>query len=1138
MLTRSLILICALVSANSPTASKPGIDELPQPYPKQSWFLSDPAPEEITPVGNPLDWVGARIGLDVRNFELPRAYENDYRFVCRFPIIDAVANRPLYMKQWTEDYSEALLRAQREHGLGSVGLGLEILTGDPELSPTYGRSDPNNAKQNLADSLAKSHFTIKYQAAVLDLYTAYHRAGVAIRYYNSHLSADDSAYFAQNPVAFLLPDGEKLTDLTGNTAHQYEYINRLRNAELYQIFCAGEGLADAVAKYIVATRSFGATDFWTDTTYSRTSFVIKKDYLKVTISGAGDDIHDSDARFLIDLGGDDSYTNNAGGAVGRAAICIDHSGNDVYDAKDRRYVQGCGVFGVGILADLQGDDRYTARHFAQGAGIAGVGVLYDGAGDDTYSGHGFTQGAAMFGLGMLMDDNGDDTYDCATLSQGGAACMGLGILSDLAGDDKYRLATDSTKNAFNSLPGYGQGGALSFRPSPWRGKFTPYGGVGMLIDGSGDDDYVTNGWCDQGGSYIMSLGSLYDGGGNDHYKANTGQGSGIHITNAILIDKSGDDFYEGGFRTGGSGGDRSPGFLIDYAGNDTYQSNSSSYGTGVKPFAVSLMIDYSGDDKYITSNPVGPILFNCWDSFGGVWPESAPNLYPWAICLDLGGKDDYQVRNRANNSIRHSFGHGLQVDMEWQGGDVIGRVDNPLESYPYVKRDFYPWNIDLWSEDNYMGERLPLSSSAARARTGYYLRALHNPNLFVRFEWIGIVSRDTTLLRDLLTEVTSNRPLSQDSVQFNRDFLEIVHTYLIEKRFPESLLPVFAKLLNAPDPEVRTIIADDIGAFGLKSCDDALVKALDDPEPQVRRFAYRSLMALKSNKGLKKAKVAVKKDASEDVRRLALVYLTSEADKSSLYPILSDRLGSDDASSVKVAAADGLGRLGNREALPAIRQAVQSYDVYVKRAAAKALCELGEVEGIGFLIESLSFPSIDAFYNYDYNVPNFIATYAGYDLPEPDRFEQNKWREWFAANREKIDLKENVAASKAFAELQDSLRGAPDEKLIELLEGFLKLHPGNRNAAGTLAAQLNRIAWDMATAPSGTPRFNPRQAIIYSERSVELVNDPNYWDTLAESYFAAGLMKESAKICNEQLLKSPGNRMFLDRLEKIEKIKK
>jgi len=1106
-----IALFSSIALAVSAFAAQTPLPDEVTPYPFPTYFMSDPVPESVTPIGNPLDWAGAKIGLDVRNVELPRGFEGEYRFNCRFPIIDYVSNRPLYMKQWTEDNAAMLERAYHDDGgVRMVGHAVTLLTG----AKSEGKlPDLKSVEIEAFDKALKSSpFGDRYCRLLSALFQNYCGASEMVRDGLRSLTPEDSAYFAKNPVAFLLPDGEKMTDLTGNISHQTEYVNRLRNARLDDVMTAGELFAPKVANFVKEQAHLEPDGFYKVGQSKKNGFEFSSSYGKIIISGNGDDLHAEDAAILIDLGGSDTYTNNSGSATRGVALCIDYSGDDIYDAKDRRYVQGCGLFGVGMLVDLDGNDSYTAKYFAQGAGIAGIGALYDGGGNDVFSGHGFTQGAAMFGLGMLMNCEGDDSYACATLSQGGATTMGLGILWDYAGNDQYKLGTDPLKDNFNGMSGYGQGGALSFRPSPWRGKFTPYGGVGMLIDGSGDDDYLTNGWCDQGGSYIMSLGSLYDGGGNDHYKANTGQGSGIHITNAILVDKSGDDSYEGAFRTGGSGSDRSPGFLLDYAGNDTYKSGSSSYGTGCKPFSYSLMIDYSGDDKYVTADPVGPILFNCWDSFGGVWPESAPNLYPWAIFLDLGGKDDYQVRNRANNSMRHSFGHGLQIDMEWKHGDVIGKVAIPLEAYP---PDFIR----------------AMQSSDGSCST---LDQLGSANLFTRFSAIGVIAQypDFSLshLRSLLA--------SSRHKQFNRDALECIHYYMVEKTLTDTMQADIAALLSAADPEVRTIIADDIGVFGLKSCEDALVTALDDPEFQVRRYSYRSLLALKSDKGLEKALIAVKKDKSEDVRRVALGYIANTADKSSLYPMLVEKLENDPASSVHVAAADALARLGDDKAVPVLQKFAKTGDVYLQRAIAKALCEFYQVEGIGVLIESLSFPSIDAFFNYDYNVPNFISTYSGHDFPDPDRYDQAKWRAWFAENRDKIPIKENVDAVRAYNALGDSLKDADDDKLIAVLERFLSKHPNHRNAAGALAANLNRISWDMATAPAGTPRFNPTQAIVYGKRACELVDEPNYWDTYAEALFAAGKYTESAKICDEQLVKSPGNKMFTDRLEKIKNLKK
>src|SRR5512137_338426 len=96
-----------------------------QQYGPETWFQQDPAPVPIhaESIGNPLDYAGARIGLDVRNVELPRGWEGGYRYSCRVPLIDYISSRPLYMKQWAEDASENLADWHRDFGLLAAGCG-------------------------------------------------------------------------------------------------------------------------------------------------------------------------------------------------------------------------------------------------------------------------------------------------------------------------------------------------------------------------------------------------------------------------------------------------------------------------------------------------------------------------------------------------------------------------------------------------------------------------------------------------------------------------------------------------------------------------------------------------------------------------------------------------------------------------------------------------------------------------------------------------------------------------------------------------------------------------------------------------------------------------------------------------------
>ncbi len=1100
-----LLFVTILVNHSLLQAKKKSNKEI-ESYPYELYFQQNTEPIKAEIVGNPLDYAGKRIGMDVRNFELPRAYENSYRFACRFPIIDYISNQPLYMKQWAEEVSEKFTKIQTEEGIKVTNYALELLRDTKEFPPMSISEDVELLK-DFKDMLRSRSFTPEYRMAVLNLVENYLIAKSMIVKAKENLSPEDLQFFNDNPGYFLIPDGEHMPSLTGDVSTHFEFIEHARKFKYQYMFFAAKIMSAAIYEYWDATKDLNISEIYTESSAHEEPFIYVTNSLRIVIRGTGDDVYTKDADLLIDIGGDDVYQNNAGGcrsSYEEIAVCIDHNGNDKYDSPNDIFVQGFGFLGCGFLADFNGNDIYAAKHFAQGAGVCGVGVLWDESGFDTYDAHAFCQGAGMFGLGMLLDNNGEDLYSCATLGQGGATTLGLGILSDLDGDDKYYLAIDESKDNLGNLPGYGQGGALSFRNYPWIKKLTAYGGAGLLFDASGNDRYWTKGWCDQGGSYIMSLGALVDAKGNDHYTANTGQGSGIHITNAILIDKDGHDIYEGDFRTGGSGGDRSPGFFIDYAGNDIYKSRTSSYGTGVKPMSYSLFIDYQGEDTYICDEPENGVTFNNWDSFGGVWPESEPYNWPFTICMDLAGEDDYQVRFHENNCERSSFGHGIFVDTEWHNGDIIGDIKNELKDQKFPK----------------------LSDKIRQSPYFENIKDLLSPSAFIRFQAIGRLIQDSQEIIPYLTEILH----ISENRNVNRDVLEILHYFLINEELTESSQKELLSLLEAPEEEVRYIIADDIGIWKMDIGENALSNiALSDTSADVRYAVLRSLLKLESMKGLITARKLSEKDVSEKVRRIATVYMGVVNDGVDPFPLLSYILQHDSSPSVRVEAAEVFGKLKDARAVPLLRKASRSFDVYLQRAAGKSLAELGFIEGIEILIKSLSFPSIDAFENYNYNIPNFISMYSGFNLPESERYDQQKWHEWFEKNKFHINIQENLKNLDEYKFLQDSIAQLEQHEKIQPLEIFLASHQDFIKARKDLAHILNSVAWGMITSPEGSEQYDLKNGLEYAKRCVELDPQLNYIDTLAEAYYRKGDYAQALKICNDVIADHPTNKMFLER---------
>lgn len=233
------------------------------------------------------------------------------------------------------------------------------------------------------------------------------------------------------------------------------------------------------------------------------------------------------AGFVIDLGdGSDAYlgdflTEGVGGPRGLGAI-VDASGDDLYRANGptpsaygtpgvyQSFSQGIGfgfrqyaAGGIGLLADLAGDDRYEAGEFAQGgAYFWALGVLWDRAGRDLYYGNRYGQGFGVHqALGALLEDGGDDAYWSMTAaSQGSGWDLGCGLLLDAAGNDHSRC------------DGLGQGAAAQQA-------------IGLHVDLAGDDVREAGGEVVQGAA-----------GGNEYHAAETGAGS-----LGVLIDLGGED---------------------------------------------------------------------------------------------------------------------------------------------------------------------------------------------------------------------------------------------------------------------------------------------------------------------------------------------------------------------------------------------------------------------------------------------------------------------------------------------------------------------------------------------------------------------------------------------------------------------
>jgi hypothetical protein len=335
---------------------------------------------------------------------------------------------------------------------------------------------------------------------------------------------------------------------------------------------------------------------------------------------------------LIDLGGNDKYVADSsfashGAGILGISVLYDAAGNDTYVGKE--YTQGAGLFGVGILYDAAGNDTYKAELSGQGCGYFGIGLCFDAAGDDNYYIYGAGQGFGGIGggVGVLADYEGNDkytgepspeVYDLSDyhskykingngvqgvgfgrrgdITDGHAWAGGLGAIIDLHGDDYYLSGNWSLGCAY------------------WFS-------TGVAYDGTGNDIYESCYFTQGSGAHFCN-GILIDEGGDDKHEmyetAGAGLGFGWDYTNAFLINIGGNDSYRANMISIGTAEIRSNAFLIDIGGDDTYRLKSGALGLGAVDYrdyyrkpaplvtyysdskSIGCFIDIEGDDKYLS----------------------------------------------------------------------------------------------------------------------------------------------------------------------------------------------------------------------------------------------------------------------------------------------------------------------------------------------------------------------------------------------------------------------------------------------------------------------------------------------------------------------------------------------------------
>ncbi len=375
---------------------------------------------------------------------------------------------------------------------------------------------------------------------------------------------------------------------------------------------------------------------------------------------------------VVDLGGNDVYREGSCVLNRPLLVVLDFGrGNDEYVGKNYA-IQAGTVLGVTMWYDGGGDDSYLAKDVCQGSAIGGFAALVNEDGNDKYLGFRRSQGASLCGFGLLLDRGGNDDYRAALISQGFGAPGGFGALVDKDGRDHYYVGG----YFFDSYPehpgydGWGQGIGAGIRR-------VACGGVGLLLDGGGDDAYEYD-YFGHGGGYWMGVGIARDFSGDDvRYAATStmydgskrreqrwqrfGAGFGCHYAVGYLFDDFGDDVYGGTIMGVGMGWDLGAGFLVDFDGDDVFEATGGlTQGCGGEG-SIGAIMNYRGDDAYrgnYQGYANGQLSYHAPSNCGA----------NFSFVVDHGGKDSYggtdnSRRPIANNAITvRGYSTGLVID--------------------------------------------------------------------------------------------------------------------------------------------------------------------------------------------------------------------------------------------------------------------------------------------------------------------------------------------------------------------------------------------------------------------------------------------------------------------------------------------
>jgi hypothetical protein len=794
--------------------------------------------------------------------------------------------------------------------------------------------------------------------------------------------------------------------LTGDNQEWASTVQEMAKIHYDPLFRAADILADAVV--LTRTRLQAA---------AQKIPVLHEDILldfpspigQIIVAGTGINYHTTDAALLVDLGGNDIYSNNAGGHIDSmccVSLLIDMSGNDVYE-NTKPGTAGSAILGIGMLIDYDGYDVYRTGPVSQGAAIGGIGLLYDEGGNDFYHADAFCQGAAAFGIGMSVDLAGDDTYISRSTGQGFGTTLGLGLLVNVTGNDTYVAGANPVPDGRGdtSAAVFTQGAAAGFYPASISSAVSYYGGIGFLVDGRGDDQYL-GGNFSQGAARFGAMGLLLDSDGNDYYHAaDFSQGAATDWSSAALIDLKGSDIYVSADTSQAAAVNHSTGILLDYDGDDEYTvAGAHGQGHARKPFSLGLFLDYKGFDQYSGGPFVRGSVVNTFEDTGHII----------GIFIDHRGKDLYE-----GNPDRNDPGRGTNNTIWGSRFGEIG-IDTPLAPELY------------FSDQRALSRHQHYDMSPVTdLESGVELSRLGAGDPFTSFHALSFVIEKG---KDAIPVVIKAMNRGHDS--FRRTMEEGLGIILLEHGADRETIRQLPAMLTNLDPKTRLWALIQLAKFNYPELAEIVAPLLQDNDASVRKTAAQLLGRLNGTSFEQEFARMAEYDAEPACRFAALNALAGISPPDHKY-VFRKGLG-DPHLAVHYAARDLIVTLDDPIAIGSLQLLTINPNPYVRVSSAMTLIQLGEKSGFPMLIDSLdAVPRHVSPFDSAVLLPEFLAEYSGVD----HGWNREAWQQWWADNETGLSLRRTIPAREDYSEFLKTISGLTPVQTAHKLDQLRKKHP-------------------------------------------------------------------------------------------------